>query len=202
METINLDQPVTSDNGTFRVRLEQDSDPAFSPRDTDDNVSVIVAGDSYRHNYPQEGDSPRQILAMMEDAESWNEVREWLIENEGATRVLPLYSGPYGELLAGQDDDPGAPNGVVGVAYDNHTATAAERTHVPGWDPEPAMRAELQDYNSWATGDVYGYVVEKLVPPCECCGAAERWDIVESVWGFIGYEYAIGEAREALRAVL
>ena len=45
---------------------------------------------------------------------------------------------------------------------------------------------EVQTYDQYLTGQVYGYVVE------DCYG--QHWD---SCWGFYGLEYAIAEAKQA-----
>jgi hypothetical protein len=96
---------------------------------------------------------------------------------------------------------------------------------VPGGKPMPrgyrarateAIEAVLSEYNSYATGDVYGIIVEyhdaehcqglsedeacDPHDPDEACSAwTEIDDIGASCWGFIGYDYATGQAaREML----
>jgi hypothetical protein len=64
-------------------------------------------------------------------------------------------------------------------------------------DATKALRAIIGGYNAWATGDVYGYVVERLIPSCPCCGNPERWESTDdSCWGFIGYDYAMSAFRD------
>lgn len=36
---------------------------------------------------------------------------------------------------------------------------------------------------------VWGIVSEYLVAPCTACGAQERWEVADSVWGFVGADY-------------
>jgi hypothetical protein len=54
---------------------------------------------------------------------------------------------------------------------------------------EACLRAEVQEYDSYLTGDVYGYVV------------AAGEDDEESCWGFYGYGYVCEDAREAAESI-
>ena len=46
---------------------------------------------------------------------------------------------------------------------------------------DPSVRKGLE------TGryDVYGCILERRVEPCGACGAGERWDVADSLWGII-----------------
>jgi hypothetical protein len=62
--------------------------------------------------------------------------------------------------------------------------------HLPDWDQQAAGMAALREFGSWASGEVYGYIV---VDP--------NGEEVDSCWGFIGdesREYMREEARTAI----
>jgi hypothetical protein len=46
---------------------------------------------------------------------------------------------------------------------------------------EKCLRAEVEVYDQYLTGDVYGFIVEELV--CERC---DTWEETDSCWGFFG----------------
>ncbi len=69
-----------------------------------------------------------------------------------------------------------------------------------------ALEGERKEYRAWAEGDVWGIVVERKVTwqrvgsddgPFAGIRRAhmDTWEEVESVWGYIGQEYAEEEAR-------
>lgn len=65
------------------------------------------------------------------------------------------------------------------------------------------LELSRKEYRAWAEGDAWGVVVEKRVhwtTDDEDMDDSERdtWEEVESVWGFIGSEYAETEARAML----
>lgn len=59
---------------------------------------------------------------------------------------------------------------------------------------ESCIESEVETYDQYLTGDVYGYVVEKLDPDADEDDDGEETD---SCWGFFGLDYAIGEGRRA-----
>jgi hypothetical protein len=52
---------------------------------------------------------------------------------------------------------------------------------------EEYLTAEVEGYNQYLNGDVYGYVVEDV-----------HGEHVNSCWGFFGYDYAVHEAQSVL----
>lgn len=57
------------------------------------------------------------------------------------------------------------------------------------------LEAEIEEYDQYLTGDVYGYVIERA----ETCGHCEHTEMTEldSCWGFYGMEYCEEEAKSA-----
>lgn len=194
MDTIEIGEAVTTDKGTYRVRLEQDDTPE-SPRDFDSNAGIIVAK-SRGYCVPQEGDHVADILEWMDNGEEFPEIAYRLRWIADAAVVLPIYSTHDGVLHVGDANDNG--EHLAGVTYDDATVTREERAVDPTWNPEQALRVDVEEYNRWTTGEVYGYIVERQIPTCDHCGCEARWEVEESVWGHIGTDYAEQAAREAL----
>lgn len=107
-----------------------------------------------------------------------------MIDHSGVSYYLG--GGPHWSDSAGWD------SGTCGLMVATHENLvekwAAERTdeEIEGW-----MRAELEEYSSWANGDCYGYRIEDL-----------NGDEVDGCWGLIGHEYAMSELEAALSAVI
>ncbi len=60
----------------------------------------------------------------------------------------------------------------------------------------------VDEYNAWASGDVYGIVTEAHNAACPYCDDLSQpdndcpcWDTEDSCWGFVGYEYAMDTLR-------
>lgn len=59
----------------------------------------------------------------------------------------------------------------------------------------------LYDLEAWASGDVWGVVIEKRVKwstDDDDFEDMDTWELVESVWGYYGHKYAEESAREQL----
>jgi hypothetical protein len=120
--------------------------------------------------------------------------KEEIIEREGAGQVLailPLYVYEHGGITmsAGGFSDRWD-SGQVGWGY--VTREGAEKMGCIGetYDTaffERAIKGEVEEYDHYLTGQVYGYVVEDA-----------EGDELESCWGFYGdLDYVRSEARSA-----
>ena len=78
----------------------------------------------------------------------------------------------------------------------------------PSVTPEQVLRQEIDEYRTWARGEVYAYIIEKSITwvPKEGQDTSDiedfddettTWETVEDCWGCIGREYAEEAAREA-----
>lgn len=71
-------------------------------------------------------------------------------------------------------------------------------------DPVACIKGEQEEYRAWATGEVYGYVIEQRVTweRTDRPGATmQTWEHVDSCYGFYGHEYAVEAGREAWGAL-
>ena len=79
-------------------------------------------------------------------------------------------------------------SGIVGIIYMDKETTLE---NFPNADEdtwyviaEEHIRDEVREYDQWITGDIYGYLLEK-VTICECCGKEDR-ETIDSMGGFYG----------------
>lgn len=176
---------ATSDDGWHRVVLMHDWD-CESPMDSTDSwvTSVLVSGAGGRsYNDPENRES------------AWRHF-DWRVLDADAAfiRYMRLFHG----IKAHQVN--------WGSANDRALAwlepSERERVGIPDFWPDLALiEADVNEYNEWASGECYGYVVQERVTyfnPIH--GERRMWeDTDESCWGFIGYEFAESEARAALK---
>jgi hypothetical protein len=178
----------TSEDGRYRVRLIQDDCP---DEPYDDGASPLMRLDNGHYGWRAEhitGGTSRPTDAdsyVEAAAERWGSDFGWLEKYlrayHGVTMVKTWHSGSYWY-----------------ITYD----PAAWRA----WCGAPEGSADMSEYRAYCEGDVWGYVVEKRVtwhtddPDYE---DEDRWEDVDSCWGFYGSHGANGEylestAKEAL----
>lgn len=81
---------------------------------------------------------------------------------------------------------------------------AAEST----WEPEKIIESEIKEYEAWARGEVYAYVIERKVTWVPKEGQDTKglpaelttWEHEDSCGGYIGRKFAEEAAREAFDA--
>jgi hypothetical protein len=61
------------------------------------------------------------------------------------------------------------------------------------------LKGEIDTYNQWLAGDIWGYEIERI-EVCKSCECSKN-TFVDSCWGFYGLEYAIEEAKQSAKAV-
>lgn len=76
---------------------------------------------------------------------------------------------------------------------------------IAGGDSAPLglfIGAEIAEYQAWADGEVYGYIIEKAVERerlDNMDNTQTLWEEVDSCWGFFGYEVAAEAARSEFK---
>ena len=167
------------------VSITQDTDP-MNPREWD-NCGIMTCS----HRRYTLGDEEAQF--QVEDFNSWDEVEDHLINECDAVIILPLYLYDHSGITMSTTSFRGrAPHaswdsGQVGFIY----TTREKICEMQGWKRltkerkakvEKYLVGEVETYNQYLTGDVYGYSIE--VDDEE----------VESCWGFFGEKHAKEEA--------
>lgn len=179
----------------------------YSPRTDQDNLSHIYG--KHRSYDIGDGEPPTDEMRALERG-GITLLYRWLRRCKGVVAFTKLgmidhsgvsfYAVPLGSSATHPMDYGGWDSGPVGYAYVDRAGLEDMGTDEA--DAERIMLAEIEEYNDWSQGNVWGFVVTK---PCDHadqhvsdediarCPHAEN---VESVWGFIGDpEYALTEGR-------
>lgn len=168
----------------MKIRIKHDEDPV-SPRDFD-NFGVMVCMHR-RYTLGDKHDLKEDLFA------SWDTIQQYLEREEGALHILPLYlydhSGIAMSTLREWPFNCPWDSGQVGFIYT--TNGIIKKMGVRPEDVEEQLRLEVKTYSQFISGDVHGYIIED-----------DDGKIVDSCWGFFGYEYAEQEAEEQLRLLL
>lgn len=174
-----------------RVYLEQDDD-CENPRENDYHAGVMVTVQNSRYRWPvEDGDeiTGGYVRDVMDD-HAFRVVARWLRMFYNASVVLPLYSsGQEGRPAAGDVTDAPEAGDYIGVTFDQPSTRSA--TGIELDDMPAALATDVDEFSAWAVGDCFGYVIERATESGE-------WEQVDSCWGFIGEDYARGEAQRAL----
>jgi hypothetical protein len=212
----------------LRAAIYQDSDP-FSPLDNWDHgiqfLTLPSAGRTW-HNYVE----PTSNGAALDiEPEQYREFWDVYWEDDRPDHMQPTLrryldthtaawvtldrNGYDGSLDFNEDgDDLATSDAIAYVSRDEFR----EWHMIPDGQRMPrghrqraadAIEAVLSEYNSYATGDVYGIVVEyhdaeacrDECDPHDPAGDCDAWKSTEdSCWGFIGYDYATGDAARQM----
>ena len=191
-----MERELIAEKSGFKVYLARDEDPQ-NPRD-DDNVGTMVC---WHRNYILGDDQPKErypewLRDLAADKVNANDAD--LIPDEHIERIidkhfimLPLYLYDHsGITMSTSEFSCPWDSGQVGVIY---VAKDKAREEWPEADENDSYKraikclvSEVETYDQYLTGDVYGYMLEG--PDGE----------EDSCWGYFGYEYAQEEASSVL----
>ena len=159
------------------VRIEIDPDPE-SPRSWD-NLGVIA---TWHRNYTLGDEQPEE------------EPEEYIKSLPKYTIILPVYMYDHsGITLSTTAFSCPWDSGQLGVIY--ATPTRIEELGVPLESVKQQLRGEIETYDQYVTGDVYGFTRFKMVT-CETCKHEEE-EHIDSCWGFFGHDYKASGLLEA-----
>lgn len=157
------------------VTIRQDEDP-INPVEDDFNFGTMICN----HNRYKLGNEQFSI----NDYENWDDLAKHLRKERGAAIVLPLglYEHSGITMYVGSSHD-SWDGGQVGFIYATREQVANEFND----DMEAAekcLRGEVENYDQYLTGDVYGYIVTYPDGTEDSC------------WNFFGLETAKEAANE------
>lgn len=165
----------------FTARLFYDEDPQ-SPKDWDQLGRLVTW--HRRCCFDQDGQkefgSPQEFLEQAK-AEGWVYLPVAMIDHSGIH--LWVGSKPHFTDSAGWD------SGQVGFIY--ATKESIEKIGTPRRLVKEVLEQEVETWDQYVSGDVYGVVVTD-----------PEGNELESCWGFYGFDYAKGEMKGMLDAVV
>lgn len=170
--------------GKYRIDIIQDESPE-SPR-TWDNLGTMVCS----HNRYDLGDKHNY---RFNDYQNWDDLEKAIIKNEKVGAILPLYLYDHSGITMnttgfGCQWD----SGQVGFIYVSKETILKEYggkivTKKLKERAEGHLKSEVNTYDQYLTGDVYGYSIFKVEN-----GEEEELD---SCWGYYGTESCMEEAE-------
>jgi hypothetical protein len=183
-------EAYTFQHNGYTVRIIQDED-AQNPRTDYDNAGVMVCF----HGRYDLGDDSKKHDYESRDFNGWKELYDQIVKDHRPVAILPLalidHSGisMYVGDSAHWRDPGGWDSGQVGFAF------VSRETALKEWGKkivtkrvrelaEKCLRAEVETYDQYLTGDVYGFTIE-----------TPDGEDVDSCWGFYGLDYCITEAK-------
>jgi hypothetical protein len=198
----------------FDINIYQDDD-ALDPRENFEPLGTMVCfhnnynlGD--KHNYTDAADAVYQILLDLGyETEAMNENIDGYASGEFIERywpkfeqlaiVLPLYLYDHsGITMSTSAFSCPWDSGQVGFIYISKVNARKEYGRLTKKNLARVveyMTGEVKEYDSYLTGDVYGYNVEPV-------DSNKSIDCDDSCWGFYGWEYAekemISNAKSAI----
>lgn len=168
--------------GKYKIEVIQDESPS-SPRE-DDNLGTMVCfhgrydlGD--KHNYKSG------------DYNGWDEMEKNIIKNENVGVILPLYLYDHsGITISTSPFGCNWDSGQIGFIfiskekmlkeYGGKIVTQTLKDKVEGY-----LKSEVETYDQYLTGDVYGYRVSEVKI---CSEGHEHEEELDSCWGYYGQE--------------
>jgi hypothetical protein len=168
--------------GKYKIEVIQDESPS-SPRE-DDNLGTMVCfhgrydlGD--KHNYKSG------------DYNGWDEMEKNIIKNENVGVILPLYLYDHsGITISTSPFSCNWDSGQIGFIfiskekmlkeYGGKIVTQTLKDKVEGY-----LKSEVETYDQYLTGDVYGYRVSEVKT---CSEGHEHEEELDSCWGYYGQE--------------
>lgn len=172
--------------GKYQIEIIQDSDPE-SPREWD-NLGTMVCfhrnydlGDKHDYNH--------------NDYNGWKEMKESIIRNENVGVILPLYLYDHSGITMNTTGfSCGWDSGQVGFIFVSKEKIREEFgvkyvTKKVIEKVEKLLVGEVETYDQYLTGDIYGYRITDT----------ETDEELDSCWGFYGSDYCLEEAKRIVQ---
>jgi len=177
-------------NKEYTIHIEQDTDPQ-NPRIECDQLGTMVC---FHKRY---GLGDKDTGYRAEDFSSWDELEDAISKEHDPAVLLPIYLYDHSGITINTSGF-SCPwdSGRLGLIF------AAKRKICDefGWKRltkkrlervETYLRNEVETYDQFLTGDVWGFVIKD-----------EQGEDVESCWGFYGRECCEKEAQDVLKSLM
>lgn len=180
----------------YRLRIEQDDSP-MSPREWD-NLGTVAAYHR-RYNLSDEG-APVDVegAQYIEHSDRYFSLPVYLYDHSGIAISTSSFvgrahhaewdSGKLGIIYVSKDD--------VRKEYNVKRITKKIEESVLR-----VLNGEIETYNQYLMGDIWGFVVEKEeIYTADDGDTITEWEHVDSCWGFYGEEEAQSEGQAILKS--
>lgn len=173
--------------GNYRVRLEiQQDSGSFNPREDYDHVTYAVTVPHSRY---------MDVVGAGPLADGWDRIKDRYAEAQ-AVAIFERWARTFHGATTLFHSPHVGPNSVWYIL--------PEQIKEIGGTPEEALKAEIQEYQAWAEGEVYGYIIEKSVTWVRKDDPngdeLTTWEEEESCWGLIGRKWAEEATQDAFAA--
>lgn len=180
METIKT---FKEKKGKKILKIFVDENPQ-NPREWD-NVGKMVCFHK-RYDLGDETD------LRTEDFVGWEDLKQFLYKEKNAVIVLPLYLYDHSGLRIKIGSFQGLlpqghaefDSGQVGFIYVDRQTLIDEKLVGKGKKAENILKQEVETYNQYLSGNVYGFQVVTN-KKCKTCGHTEE-EVIDSCLGFLG----------------
>lgn len=173
--------------GRYKIKVLQDESPS-SPRENDNLGTMVCFHGRYdlgdKHDYRHK------------DYSGWAEMKRAIEKRENVGVILPLYLYDHSGITMNTTGfDCPWDSGQVGFIfiskekmlkeYGGKICTKQLKERVKQY-----LVAEVETYDQYLTGDVYGYEIWKLGKK-----SGKEKKMIDSCWGFYGEDYCMKEAE-------
>ena len=156
----------TTEEG-YRLKVRVEIDP-MDPRDWDNLGTMACWHGRYELGDVQPDERPAEYVEALPEG----------------TVILPLYLYDHSGITMNTTGFSCRwDSGQVGIIYATPEDIASCGAGTTTEDIERYLTGEVETYDNYLTGSVYGYVVEKS---SVCDKGETHWDHVDSCWGYYG----------------
>lgn len=170
---------------TYSIRIEYDSDPINPRTEFDCNLGTMACfSGKYSHLGDKHTLDEEDLRKIYENDKEYISLSLFLYDHSGITMNTTGFSCPWD-------------SGRVGIIFVSREKVRKEfgvkriskklEERIIGY-----LKGEVETYDQYLTGDVWGYIIEE---PCPACGDMQH---VDSCWGFYGRDYCETEAKVCL----
>jgi hypothetical protein len=176
-----MEEVILSEDRVFR--MIQDQDP-MDPRGWD-NLGTMAC---FHRRY---GLGDCNIPFSSEEFDSWSEMEDYIWKELDAAVVLPLFLYDHsGITMSTSSFSCRWDSGQIGFIYVTKDTLKKEYdvkriTEQLKEKATKVLEAEVETYDQFITGDVYGYEIVKMI---HCSEGHTHEEIEDSCWGFFGHD--------------
>ena len=191
MKQLNLIKEHTNETrkGNYITRTYQETDPE-SPRGWDNLTTMLCF-----HNRYNLGDKTEYKSDMFE---GWEDMKNKLVDTEDVHTILPLYLYDHsGITISTSPFGCNWDSGQVGWVFITNQTIKEEG--IDESKVEEYLKSEVETYDQYLTGEVYGYKIFKVET---CSQGHEHEEELDSCYGYYGEDECMKEGVRVMEYYL